>query len=63
MSCIISCVLISGIKLKVSQNVLCPGVPLLDALPGSDDLPTRAKAEGGQPAALQLCGGTGGNQG
>lgn len=55
--------LISHIKLKVSQNVLCPGVSLLDAVPGSDDLPTRVEAEGGQPTALQLCGGTSGDQG
>ena len=40
-----------------------PGVSLLHALPGSDDVATGAEAEGDQPAALQLRGGAGGDQG
>lgn len=37
------------------------GVSLLNALPGPDDVTACAEVKGNQPAALQLCGGTGRN--
>lgn len=38
---------------------LFPGLSLLNALPGPYDATTCAEVERNQPAAVQLCGGTG----
>lgn len=46
-----------------SDSVSLSGLSLLNALPGPDAGTTCAEAERNQPAAIQLCGGTGRDQG
>lgn len=43
----------------VSNVSVVSGLSLFVALPGPDDVATCAEAERNQPAAVQLCGGTG----
>lgn len=48
---------------SLSCSVSFSGLSFLITLPGPDDVTTCAEAERNQPAAIQLCGGTGRDQG